>query len=209
MKLPIQTSVGLATVDWDAPDNARSLLVLGHGAGGGVDARDLVAVRKAALSAGHAVARLTQPYRVAGRRAPAPAPALDKAFTEVVGELRERLDVPLIVGGRSSGARVACRCAAAVSAHGVLALSFPLHPPGRPERSRADELRPVEVPVLIAQGERDSFGSPDEVSDPPLPANFTVYRVVGGNHGFAVRKGDPSPLPGISAAVVEWLDEIL
>jgi len=209
MKLSFDTSVGPATVAWDAPESPRSLLVLGHGAGGGVDAADLLAVRKAALAAGHAVARLTQPYRVAGRRAPAPAPALDKAFTEVVGELRERLDVPLIVGGRSSGARVACRCAASVSAAGVLALSFPLHPPGRPDRSRADELRPVPVPVLIVQGERDTFGGPDEVNDPPLPANFAIYRVAGANHGFAVRKGDPSPLPGISAAVVEWLDKIL
>jgi uncharacterized protein len=209
MKLSIETSVGPATVDWDEPDDPRSLLLLGHGAGGGVDASDLMAVRKAALAAGHAVARLTQPYRVAGRRAPAPAPALDKALTEVVGELRERLDVPLVVGGRSSGARVACRCAAAVSASGVVALSFPLHPPGKPERSRADELRPVEVPVLIVQGERDPFGSPDEVNDPPLPANFSVLRVPGGNHGFAVRKGDPSPMPGISAAVIDWLDKIL
>lgn len=209
MTLSIETSVGLATVDWDAPDNPRSLLLLGHGAGGGVDARDLLAVRKAALAAGHAVARLTQPYRVTGRRAPAPAPALDKAFTEVVGELRDRLDAPLIVGGRSSGARVACRCASSVSAAGVLALSFPLHPPGRPDRSRADELRPVEVPVLIVQGERDPFGSPDEVNDPLLPANFSIHRVAGGNHGFAVRKGDPSPLPGISAAVVDWLDTLL
>lgn len=209
MKLPFETSVGPATVAWDAPESPRSLLVLGHGAGGGVDASDLLAVRKAALAAGHAVARLTQPYRVAGRRAPAPAPTLDKAFTEVVGELRERLDAPLIVGGRSSGARVACRCASAVSAAGVVALSFPLHPPGRPDRSRADELRPVEVPVLIVQGERDPFGGPDEVNDPPLPANFAIHRVPGGNHGFAVRKGDPSPLPGIGAAVVAWLDEIL
>lgn len=209
MKLSIQTSVGLATVDWDEPATPRSLVLLGHGAGGGVDAKDLLALREAALAAGHAVARLTQPYRVAGRRAPAPAPALDKAFTEVVGELRERLDVPLIVGGRSSGARVACRCASAVSARGVVALSFPLHPPGKPERSRADELRPVEVPVLIVQGERDPFGGPDEVNDPPLPANFSIHRVAGGNHGFAVRKGDPSPLPGISQAVVDWLDNIL
>ncbi|SDX96952.1 hypothetical protein SAMN05444365_101237 [Micromonospora pattaloongensis] len=158
----IETPRGPARVDLDAPDEPpASLLVLGHGAGGGVDAPDLVALRDAASPAGVVVARVTQPYRVAGRRAPAPAGQLDEAWTAVVAGLRERWPTPpLVVGGRSSGARVACRTAAALGADGVVALAFPLHPPGRPERSRAGEL-PVGVPTLVVNGDRDPFGVPD------------------------------------------------
>jgi len=208
-EIRIDTSVGLALVAWDAPAKPRSLLVLGHGAGGGVDVSDLLAIRRTAVAAGHAVARVTQPYRVAGRRAPAPAKVLDAAFIDVVAELRKRSRAALVVGGRSSGARVACRTAEATGARGVLALSFPLHPPGRPDRSRADELRGVRIPTLIVQGDRDPFGGPAEVADPPLPANFQMHIVPGGNHGFAVRKGEPPALPGITNAVLGWLDELL
>lgn len=136
----------------------RSLLVLGHGAGGGVDAPDLVAVHDAAVAAGVRVALVTQPYRVAGRRAPAPAGHLDEAWTTVVGALRVP-EMPLILGGRSSGARVACRTAPTLGATGVLALAFPLHPPGRPEKSRAGEL-PTSIPTLVLNGDRDPFGVP-------------------------------------------------
>ncbi len=140
---------------------AVSLLVLGHGAGGGVDAPDLQAVQHAAVAAGVMVALVTQPYRVAGRRAPAPAGQLDEAWTAVIGQIGvPRRKLPLIVGGRSSGARVACRTAAGLHAAGVLALAFPLHPPGKPERSRADEL-PAEVPTLVLNGDRDAFGVPE------------------------------------------------
>lgn len=136
--------------------------MLGHGAGGSVDAPDLLAVREAAVAAGVAVVRVTQPYRVAGRRAPAPAGHLDEAWTAVLAVLRERhADVPvLLVGGRSSGARVACRTARAVGAAGIVALAFPLHPPGRPERTRAEELR-TGLPTLVVNGDRDPFGVPD------------------------------------------------
>src|SRR5215211_1356472 len=133
----VDTRRGPARVDLDVPDGGtRSLLILGHGAGGSVDSPDLVAVRDAVLPAGVAVARVTQPYRVAGRRAPAPANQLDEAWTAVVRGLHA--DVPLIFGGRSSGARVACRTAGELGAVAVVALAFPLHPPGRPEKSRAD-----------------------------------------------------------------------
>jgi predicted alpha/beta-hydrolase family hydrolase len=159
----ITTARGTAEVDIAPPTSpVRSLLVLGHGAGGGVDAPDIVAVRTAALAHGVAVARMTQPYRVAGRRAPAPAAHLDDAWTTVVASLRAQFPhVPLVVGGRSSGARVACRTALAVGAAGILALAFPLHPPGKPDRSRADELR-TGVPTLVVNGDRDPFGVPEE-----------------------------------------------
>lgn len=159
----VETPRGPARVDLDPAGTGPpvSLLVLGHGAGGGVDAPDLIALRDRAIACGVFVARVTQPYRVAGRRAPAPAGQLDESWAAVVGALRERLPgVPLVVGGRSSGARVACRTAVAVGAVGIVALAFPLHPPGRPERSRAAELL-TGLPTLVLNGDRDPFGVPE------------------------------------------------
>jgi predicted alpha/beta-hydrolase family hydrolase len=139
-----------------------SMLVLGHGAGGGVDAPDLIAVRDAVAAVGVRVVLVTQPYRMAGRKAPAPVNQLDEAWTAVIEHLREP-GLPMIFGGRSSGARVACRTAEPLGAAGVLALAFPLHPPGRPEKSRAGEL-PTRVPTLVLNGDRDPFGVPDPTS---------------------------------------------
>jgi predicted alpha/beta-hydrolase family hydrolase len=172
-------------------------LVLGHGAGGGVNAPDLVAVTEAALAERFSVALVEQPYRVAGRRAPAPANRLDEAWSAVVAELRdgELRGLPLVTGGRSSGARVACRTAAATGAVAVLCLAFPVHPPGRPEKTRADELDAVELPVLVVQGERDPFG---------MPTTDGERRVVSvpGNHSL---RGD---LEAVAAAVRDWLPEV-
>jgi predicted alpha/beta-hydrolase family hydrolase len=166
------------------------MLVLGHGAGGGVESRDLVAVTHAANEQGLTVALVEQPYRVAGRRAPAPAAQLDAAWTAVI----ERLDpLPLIVGGRSSGARVACRTAVATGATAVLCLAFPVHPPGRPEKSRLSELDAVQVPTLVIQGESDPFGMPPEAP------NRTVVRVRG-NHSLS------SDLDAVTAAFTTWLN---
>lgn len=200
----VETSVGVGEVRPTVPRGARALLVLGHGAGGGVDARDVRAVHDAAADAGYAVALTTQPYRLAGRRAPAPANSLDAAFTEIIAVIRRnRLRrIPLIVGGRSSGARVACRTAKATGASGVLALSFPLHPPGRPERSRAGELLAVEVPALVVQGERDAFGSPDDIRAARPPRTVTIHAVPGATHGLA---GSRAMLDEIADTVVDWL----
>lgn len=193
----ISTLRGPAGVDLDYPTGTpRSLLVLGHGAGGDVDAPDLVAVRDAAVPGGVLVARVTQPYRLAGRRAPAPASHLDEAFTAVVAELIRRCDPvpPLVVGGRSSGARVACRTARTIGAVGVLALAFPLHPPGRPERSRDGELDNG-LPTLVINGSADPFG---------VPSARRGVRVV-------VRPGERHDLrrdPECAAAVtMDWLRE--
>jgi uncharacterized protein len=158
-RLDVQTPRGPAEVLITDPAGPPvSQLILGHGAGGGVHAPDLTRVHDVAVAAGVQVARVTQPYRVAGRRAPAPADQLDEAWTAVVGAIAG--DVPMILGGRSSGARVACRTASALGAAGVLALAFPLHPPGKPDRSRAAEL-PVTVPTLVVNGDRDPFGVPE------------------------------------------------
>jgi uncharacterized protein len=200
-RVEIETPGGLARVSVDAARDARGLLVLGHGAGGGIEAPDLLAARAAAIACGVAVARVEQPYRVAGRRSPAPARHLDLAWATVVAELGQTLaaGAPLLVGGRSSGARVACRTAAAVRADGVLCLAFPLSPPARrtadpeaPRSSRLEELEGVEVPVLVVQGRGDRFGVP-----PPGAGREVV--VVEGDHGL---KQD---LEGVRLAVEIWL----
>jgi predicted alpha/beta-hydrolase family hydrolase len=160
--MKVATAHGPAEVVLDEVEDPAFLLVLTHGSNGGVEAADLLAVRAEALAVGGAVARVTQPFRLAGRRAPGPAAKQDEAWLEVVAVLRERFgDVPLVQGGRSNGARVACRTAAAAGAAGVVALAFPLHPPGRPEKTRVDELRAAGVEVLVVNGERDPFGVPD------------------------------------------------
>jgi predicted alpha/beta-hydrolase family hydrolase len=209
----VATPVGDAVVDVDLPAGRRpsALFVAGHGAGGGVDARDLLAVRTGLLAGGVAVARVTQPYRVAGRRFPAPAPQLDAAWIAVIGWLRERPEfahVPMIAAGRSSGARVACRTAAAVGAAGVVALAFPLHPPGRPKRSRAQELVEVRLPVLVVQGERDPFGAPAE-----FPPSADVREIPGVDHGFAVARQAPitqaEALQLVASTVCQWLRALL
>jgi predicted alpha/beta-hydrolase family hydrolase len=175
----------------DPAGPAVSVLVVGHGAGGGVDAPDILALRDAATASGVRVVLATQPNRVAGRRAPAPAPQLDEAWTAIVRHLGVR-DLPLIVGGRSSGARVACRTATAVGAAGVLCLAFPLHPPGRPEKSRAGEL-PDELPTLVLNGDRDPFGVPE-----PGPHRELAVRT-GATHDL--RKD----VKGTAALAVHWL----
>jgi predicted alpha/beta-hydrolase family hydrolase len=172
----IETPAGVAWADIDLTGDGR-LIVLGHGAGGSVDSPDLVAVRAAALAAGIAVALVTQPYRALGRRAPAAAPRLDEAWLAVIADLRRSLEPHrLVVGGRSSGARVACRTATAVEA--VIALAFPLHPPGKPEKSRLDELLLPRVPVLVVQGSRDAFGLP------PPDEGRTVVVIDGADHAL-------------------------
>jgi hypothetical protein len=186
----IETPHGPARVHVHEADDPRGLLILGHGAGGGVTARDLVKTRDVALAEGFSVALVEQPYRVAGRKSPAPAHQLDAAWIAVVEHLRG--DLPIVCGGRSSGARVACRTAGETGAVGVLCLAFPLHPPGRPEKTRLPELEAVEVPVLIVQGESDPFGMP-----PEGPGRTLVK--VRGNHSLS------SDIGTLGSAVGEWL----
>jgi predicted alpha/beta-hydrolase family hydrolase len=180
----------------------RAALVLGHGASGGVASRDLVSVTDVALSEGVSVVLVEQPYRVAGRRAPAPARHLDVAWSAVVDHLREGelKGLPLVVGGRSLGARVACRTAEATGAIGVLCLAFPLQPPRRSSASapasRLPELDEVSVPTLVVQGVRDPFGIP------PAAARRTVVQVPG-DHSLR------TDLEAIAAAVKEWLPHVV
>lgn len=199
--LEVDTPHGQANVHLHFVDEPRAALVLGHGVGAGVTSRDLVAVTGVARSEGFSVALVEQPYRVAGRRAPAPAHQLDAAWTAVIDRLRasELRGLPLVVGGRSLGARVACRTAEATGAVGVLCLAFPLQPPRRAGASatpsRLPELDQVTVPTLVVQGERDRFGMP------PATARRTVVRVPG-DHGLK------TDLQAVAAAVQGWLADV-
>ena len=191
----------------------RAALVLGHGAGGGIEAADLQAIAAALPPLGITVVLVEQPWRVAGKKV-APAPkTLDAAWLPIVAALRAALPsgLPLLVGGRSAGARVACRTAVATGAVGVLALAFPLHPPGKPERSRAAELLDCPVPTLVVQGAKDPFGGGDAF--PPLGAHQRLLALPYGNHSFALLKSAPMTagelLALITDGVGEWAREVV
>lgn len=191
----VQTARGIARLQVDG-DLRRGLLVLGHGAGGGVEAIDLLAARDAGLAAGLSVVRVEQPWRVRGRRVAEPPAQLDAAWLDVGAWLRTSRPAGrlLVVGGRSAGARVACRTATELGATAVLCLAFPLAPSGRPERTRAHELALPGVPLLVVQGSRDAFG---------IPVGAVV--VEGADHAFATRRGDPAAAPQIELLVRNWL----
>jgi predicted alpha/beta-hydrolase family hydrolase len=196
--IAIDTPHGPGQAELRPVDAPKGAVVLGHGAGGGFEAPDLVAATAAANEVGFTVALVLQPYRVAGKRSQ-PVPAkLDEAWVAAVQELHDGAlgGLPLVSGGRSAGARVACRTAAETGAAAVLCLAFPVHPPGKPEKSRIDELDGVEVPVLVVQGESDPFGMPHDA-----PGREVVR--VRGNHGL---KADPETL---GEAVRRWLPTVV
>jgi len=179
-------------------------LVLGHGAGGGVESADLVEVTDEAARAGWRVVRVEQPWRVAGKRIATPPPRLDEGWNAVLADLRDDdvLTGPLVLGGRSAGARVACRTAAEQEAAGVLALAFPLHPPGRPEKSRAGELTAVSVPLVVVQGETDAFGAPGDVAAVLTGQPGASVYAVPGDH--SLKKN----VEVVAAAAMSWLHEL-
>jgi uncharacterized protein len=196
--IEIDTPHGPARAHVTKVRGASGALVLGHGAGGGVGAPDLVLAAEVARAEKLSVALIEQPYRVAGRRSPAPAAQLDAAWMAVVAYLQAKTlkGLPLVCGGRSSGARVACRTASETGAIGVLCLAFPLHPPGRPAATRQDELDGVTVPVLVVQGASDPFGMPA-----PGPSRTVV--TVAGNHSLR------SDREAVRSAVRDWLAQII
>jgi predicted alpha/beta-hydrolase family hydrolase len=198
----LETPNGPARAHLDAVTNARGAVVLGHGAGGGVTARDLATTAEVAHELGLSVVLVEQPYRVAGRRSPAPAHQLDTAWLAVIEQLRSGAlrGLPLVTGGRSSGARVACRTAAAAAAAGVVCLAFPLKPPARTgskqSPDRLPELDAVKVPVLVVQGSRDRFGIP------PAGRARTVVQVAA-DHALRTN------LEALAEAVRTWLPSVV
>ncbi|MEW2079473.1 alpha/beta family hydrolase [Streptomyces sp. NPDC017966] len=228
----VETDAGPARVTWHrARERARLVLAVGHGAGGGIEARDLKALAAGLPAHGVTVALVEQPWRVAGKKV-APAPkTLDTGWRGIWPALAKP-GLPVVSGGRSAGARVACRTAAELGAHAVLALSFPLHPPGRPEKSRAGELLGAGVPTLVVQGGNDPFGRPAEFPEygrgramgvPPgvqpwgsvgaraVVGDGWAYELVEvphGDHGFAVPKRadltQEEAVAVVTDAVVRW-----
>jgi uncharacterized protein len=197
----IMTAAGPAHVLLDQPERPRFLVAATHGAGGSPDTADVLAVRDAARALGGATALVTQPYRVRGGRAPGSAPRQDAAWVELIGALRRETArygaLPLVQCGRSNGARVACRTARQVDAAGVIALAFPLHPPGQPAKSRDQELRGAGISVLVINGDRDPFGvpEPDELTN--------VVVLPGETHALSKHPA------AIGVAVTDWLNGLL
>jgi predicted alpha/beta-hydrolase family hydrolase len=202
-----ETGAGPARITWHPARRARLVLAASHGAGGGIDARDLRALARVLPGHGVTVALVEQPWRVAGKKV-APAPKTLDAGWRGVWPALTAAGLPVISGGRSAGARVACRTATELGAHAVLALGFPLHPPGRPEKSRAGELLGAGVPTLVVQGGNDPFGKPEE-----FPAGeHELVEVPYGDHGFAVPRKAPvdqeQAMTIITDAVLKWVGSL-
>jgi len=196
-RIAIDTPYGPAAAELHLAESGSAGLMLGHGAGGGITSDDLVAVTRAAQDVGVHVALVEQPYRVAGRRSPPPAKRLDEAWLAVAQAVADRFDgAPLVFGGRSSGARVACRTAEAGGAVAVLCLAFPLTPPWNPQASRQPELDAVRVPTLVVQGDADHFGCPQ------AGLHHEIHVVKGNHSRFA-------DLPSVARYVGEWLIRVV
>ncbi|WP_405831913.1 MULTISPECIES: alpha/beta family hydrolase [unclassified Streptomyces] len=200
----VDTPAGEARITWHTARAAKLVLAVSHGAGGGIEARDLQALAAALPARGITVALVEQPWRVAGKKVAAAPRVLDEGWRALWPALAKP-GLPVVAGGRSAGARVACRTAVELGAAGVLALAFPLHPPGRPEKSRAAELTGAGRPTLVVQGGRDPFGRPEEFPE----GEHALVEIPYGDHGFAVpKKADltqDEALGKITGAVAEWL----
>ena len=212
MQRLIETSLGPARITVAAAERPRALLWLGHGAGGGIDSLDLLALAKGLPKDGVTVIRHEQPWRLAGRKVAMRPPQLDVGWLESAPPVLELADgLPLFIGGRSAGARVGCRTATELGAAGVVCLGFPLHPPGRPEKSRVEELLTPNVPVLVVQGERDTFGSAALVRQETAGrANIRVVEVPQADHGLRVAaRSGVNVNEVVTSTVRAFLDEVL
>jgi predicted alpha/beta-hydrolase family hydrolase len=198
----VSTPHGDARLHADRSRHPVATLVLNHGAGKGEDSRDLVALAEALPRNGISTFRIEQPWHVAGKKVAASPDRLDEATIACMNAVRVR--TPIVLGGRSAGARVACRLASRLGAVGCIALAFPLHPPGHPEKTRLPELLGVGLPMLVVQGERDSFGRPDD-----FPTSVEMVAIPDADHGFAVPKraalSEEETLAVVVEAVIEWI----
>ncbi|GAB3786419.1 alpha/beta hydrolase family protein [Nocardioides ungokensis] len=186
----------------DRSRHPLATLLVSHGAGNGIDTRDLEALARNLPRNGITVVRFEQPWKVAGRKVATSPKSLDEALVAAANQLRVR--TPMVVGGRSAGARSAARCARDLGAVGCLALAFPLHPPGHPEKSRLPELRGARVPTLVIQGERDTMGRPEE-----FPADVEMAVVPSADHSLKVLARGPvsqdDAMEIVVEATLEWI----
>lgn len=201
----VSTPFGNGRLVLDQATDAVATLLLSHGAGNGIDTADLLALAAGLPAHGITVARFEQPWKVAGRRVATAPPTLDVGLRAAASALAAAS--PLVVGGRSAGARSAARCALSLGAAGCLALAFPLHPPGRPEKSRLGELMSASVPTLVVQGERDTMGRPGE-----FPADLPgveLLVVADGDHSLRVPAraalSTAQALDEVVATVLTWI----
>ncbi|MGO4593343.1 alpha/beta family hydrolase [Leifsonia sp. 2TAF2] len=211
MQLDIPTSVGPGRLTVAAAEDARAVLWLGHGAGGGIDAVDLSVLASRLPARGITVVRYEQPWRVAGKRVAARPATLDIAWRETAPAVRDLADgLPLVTGGRSAGARVACRTADEIGVAGVVCLAFPLHPPGSPDKSRLEELLAPVAPTLVVQGGGDTFGSAEDVRAAVGPSDrIRIVEVPGADHGMKVPKASPLGAAGVRDLVTATVAEFV
>ena len=203
--VPVQTPQGQGRFFVDLAEDPISILVLGHGAGGGVGAADLELLARSLPQLGITLARFEQPWRTAGRKVGAPPPRLDEAWIAALGWLvkQEWAQQPLVAGGRSAGARVACRTAADTDATAILCLAFPLHLPGQPEKSRLAELLAPVQPRLVVQGSKDSFGTADELRAAiGKAAGITLVELPGADHSYRIGKASAVEPAAVHAILV-------
>jgi uncharacterized protein len=189
--MPVDTLQGPGRFFVDLAERPRSILVLGHGASGGVGSADLELLADNLPGLGISVVRFEQPWRTAGRKVGAPPPRLDEAWCASLEWLTEQkwAQQPLVVGGRSAGARVACRTASELNPTAIVCLAFPLHPPGRPQKTRLEELTTPTVPRLVLQGSKDSFGTAEEIRTAINRApDITVVELPGADHSYRIGK---------------------
>jgi predicted alpha/beta-hydrolase family hydrolase len=214
MDVAVPTSIGPGRLVVDEADEPRAVLWLGHGAGGGIGTLDLAALAATLPNHGITVARYEQPWRVAGRKVGVRPAALDVAWRETAPLVRQIAGgLPVVVGGRSAGARVACRTASSVGAVAIVCLAFPLHPPGSPDKSRLSELLAPEVPVLVLQGERDTFGSAATLAaEVGARRSIRVIAVPGADHSMKVLASSPLNASAVAelvtSSVADFIGEV-
>ena len=210
--IPVDTPQGPGRFFLDPAGDPSAILVLGHGAGGGTNAADLELLARRLPERGVSVARFEQPWRTAGRKVGSRPPQLDDAWVPALRWLRTQPwgQQQLFVGGRSAGARVACRTADQVDAEGVVCLAFPLHLPGQPEKSRLAELLTPTVPRLVLQGSNDSFGGSAEIRTAIGTAGgITVVELPGADHGYRVAKASSFSAADLRATLVDQVSRFI
>jgi len=206
----ILTGVDLKVYSSEKP---FAVFVLAHGAGAGQMSRFMVEAAGGLAGRGVTTATFDFPYVTAGRKVPDRAPVLERAWRDAIDAARARFgDLPLFIGGKSMGGRIASHVASQGDAgplRGLAFLGYPLHPPGKPAQRRDAHLPAIQEPMLFVQGTKDAFGTAAEIQALlPLLSRATVHEIAGGDHSFKVPGGKTKQEPvfnSILDTVVEWM----